>query len=82
MKTVSLYLRALLSQLATLTNPATDVALAAVVVKLLPWVHVSTDTLISVAAAVGLVATWLKNSLAGLPANARAMKKSAEAPKS
>lgn len=74
MKTVLLYVRFGLSQLSSLSNPASDVALAGVVVKLLPFVHVATGTLVGVCAGVGLVATWAQRALAGLPAKVNAAK--------
>jgi hypothetical protein len=73
MKTVLIYVRLILAQLATLTNPATDAALAAVVLKLLPFVHVDTTVVLDLAAAVGLVATWLQRVFAGVSAKAKAV---------
>lgn len=74
MKTILLYVRYALSQLASLSNPAADVALGGVIVKLLPFVHVATGTLVGICAAVGLVATWAQRALAGLPAKVEAAK--------
>lgn len=68
MRTVLLCARVTLSELAQLKNPVADVALVGVVVKLLPFVHVNTGTLISVLAAVGLIASWGKTQLANVPA--------------
>lgn len=74
MRTIWLYIRFAVSQLAKLSNPASDVALVGIIVKLLPFVHVATGTLVGVCAAVGLVATWAKSALAGLPAQVAAAK--------
>jgi len=74
MTTVLLYIRYALQQIAQLNNPIADAALAGVVVKLLPFVHVDTQTLVGVCLAVGIVATWLQRALAGLPSKVAAAK--------
>lgn len=82
MKNVLLYARVVLTELAQLNNPGADLALAGVVMKLLPFVHVDTGTLVSVLAAVGLIAYWGKNQLKNVPAKIAAHKaaKAAKAP--
>ena len=80
MKTVLLYVRYALQMIAQLNNPIADAALAGVVVQMLPFVHVDTQTLVGVCLAVGIVATWMQKALAGLPAKV-AQAKAAKAAK-
>lgn len=66
MKTVLLYLKVILSQLAQLSNPVADVALVGLIVKLLPFIHVNTANLVEILAAVGLIAAYLQHQLTGV----------------
>lgn len=81
MKTALIYLRVVCSELANLKNPVADVALAGIVIKLLPFVHVNTTTLVSVLAAVGLIAAWGKTQLQHVPQKAAVKKAEKDAAK-
>lgn len=63
-------LKTVLAELAQLSNPATDAAIVALVVKVLPGVHFDVTDVLGVMGGVGIISQWVrsrfKGGLAGL----------------
>jgi hypothetical protein len=58
-------LKEALAELASLSNPATDAAIVALVVKVVPGVHFNTTEVLGVMGGVGIASQWVRSKFSG-----------------